>query len=196
MAQQPYLTSHSYNSSLKASCQSLKIKTHVEAYILRHVCRIVRALSSAKSFLLELLSLTTSTTNKNSSNYITKMNKRKKIKRVLKSITMWCNWPSSHVIPMPELAASFRGHNAISQTYYDSTWNSIVIVDDNDDGLERQLSGYLQWLEENELGGNHGDDTIEIDRLAEKFIASCHEKFRLEKQESYRRYQEMLARSM
>ncbi|KAH0457503.1 hypothetical protein IEQ34_012818 [Dendrobium chrysotoxum] len=109
---------------------------------------------------------------------------------------MWCNWPSSHIIPMSELAASFRGLNAISQTYYDSTWNSIVVVDDNDDGLERQLSGYLQWLEENELGGNRGDDTSEIDRLAEKFIASCHEKFRLEKQESYRRYQEMLARSM
>jgi hypothetical protein len=28
------------------------------------------------------------------------------------------------------------------------------------------------------------------------FIASCHEKFILEKQESYRRFQEMMARSM
>uniref|UniRef100_A0A453D3V6 Uncharacterized protein n=1 Tax=Aegilops tauschii subsp. strangulata TaxID=200361 RepID=A0A453D3V6_AEGTS len=36
----------------------------------------------------------------------------------------------------------------------------------------------------------------EIDKLAEKFIARFHAKFLLEKQESYRRYQEMIARSI
>jgi len=35
----------------------------------------------------------------------------------------------------------------------------------------------------------------EIDRLADDFIASFHENFRLEKQRSFRQYQEMLARS-
>nr|ABK26279.1 unknown [Picea sitchensis] len=35
----------------------------------------------------------------------------------------------------------------------------------------------------------------EIDRLADDFIASFHATFRLEKQQSYRQYQEMLARS-
>lgn len=35
----------------------------------------------------------------------------------------------------------------------------------------------------------------EIDRLADNFIASFHESFQLEKQRSYRQYQEMLARS-
>jgi hypothetical protein len=35
----------------------------------------------------------------------------------------------------------------------------------------------------------------EIDRLADDFIASFHASFRLEKQQSYRQYQEMLARS-
>ncbi|XP_057783140.1 uncharacterized protein LOC131000999 [Salvia miltiorrhiza] len=55
-----------------------------------------------------------------------------------------------------------------------------------------ELSKYLQWLEE------RGDEEScnEIDRLADLFIADCHEKFRLEKQESYRRFQEMMARSI
>ena len=35
----------------------------------------------------------------------------------------------------------------------------------------------------------------EIDRLADDFIATFHENFRLEKQRSFRQYQEMLARS-
>lgn len=121
------------------------------------------------------------------------------MKKILKPITMWCNWPSSHVIPMLNPTMDFQGLNAISQSYYDSTWNSIVVVnDDDDEGLEGQLSGYLEWLEEKSGGDNNNNDNdaSEIDRLAEKFIASCHEKFRLEKQESYRRYQEMLARSM
>ncbi|XP_020594923.1 uncharacterized protein LOC110034991 [Phalaenopsis equestris] len=204
MAQQPSLTSHSYNSSLKASCQSLKIKTHVEAFILRHLCRLVRALSNTKSFIIKLLTLTTAITSKKTSISATKMHgkkKKKMMKRVLKSITMWCNMPSTHVIPISEPAISFQGLKTISQTFYDSTWNSIVVVSDDDASLERQLSGYLEWLEENEPGNDGGgnddvDDAGEIDQLAEKFIASCHEKFRLEKQESYRRYQEMLARSM
>lgn len=63
-----------------------------------------------------------------------------------------------------------------------------------------QLSGYLQWLEERKLESETTTTTTaemnEIDRLAEMFIASCHEKFRLEKQESARRFQEMMARSM
>ena len=36
----------------------------------------------------------------------------------------------------------------------------------------------------------------EIDKLAELFIADCHEKFKLEKQDSDRRFHEMMARGM
>nr|GMC79408.1 Xaa-Pro aminopeptidase P [Ipomoea batatas] len=67
----------------------------------------------------------------------------------------------------------------------------------------KELSGYLHWLEEKGRGGEEnnngcrggagGDD---IDRLADMFIANSHERFRLEKVESYRRFQEMLARSV
>lgn len=53
------------------------------------------------------------------------------------------------------------------------------------------LSGYLEWLEEKDRGHNNGEYeeecVNEIDKLADKFIAKCHEKFMLEKEESYRR---------
>lgn len=88
-----------------------------------------------------------------------------------------------------------------SHVYYDSTWNSVFSTDDKEEEQEGQLSSYLEWLEEksgkiensSNCEGNLGN---EIDKLADMFIANCHEKFRLEKIESYRRYQEMLARSM
>lgn len=61
-----------------------------------------------------------------------------------------------------------------------------------------ELAGYLQWLEEKvqDKGTDVQEIKEDIDMLAEMFIESCHEKFRLEKQESDRRFQEMLARSM
>lgn len=84
-----------------------------------------------------------------------------------------------------------------SHLYYDPTWNSIITTEPYEDNNESQLSGYLQWLEEKVHENPNGEGDInEIDRLADLFIASCHEKFRLEKQESARRFQEMMARSM
>ncbi|KFK37085.1 hypothetical protein AALP_AA4G210800 [Arabis alpina] len=65
---------------------------------------------------------------------------------------------------------------------------------EDEDGHESQ---YLEWLEENANNDDHSVcDEDDIDRLAEMFIASCHERFLLEKVESYRRFQEMLARSL
>lgn len=75
------------------------------------------------------------------------------------------------------------------EVYYDSTWNSIISTACD----ESELSGYLQWLEEKENDNNNMND---IDKLADMFIANSHERFRLEKVESYRRFQEMLARSV
>ena len=67
-----------------------------------------------------------------------------------------------------------------------------------EDCHDSQLAGYLQWLEEKKVNGAAASapEINEIDMQAEMFIANCHEKFRLEKQESDRRFQEMLARSM
>lgn len=75
-----------------------------------------------------------------------------------------------------------------------------------EDCPDSQLAGYLQWLEEN-VHDDDGENNVigttnyekeinKIDMLAEMFIANCHEKFRLEKQDSDRMFQEMLARSL
>uniref|UniRef100_A0A8I6X7L8 Uncharacterized protein n=1 Tax=Hordeum vulgare subsp. vulgare TaxID=112509 RepID=A0A8I6X7L8_HORVV len=100
---------------------------------------------------------------------------------------------------------------------YSTAWNAVVpataaaaaveeeeVVEVCDDTAE---CGYLCWLEEERsssgglpAGEDDGAEVSaavnEIDRLAEKFIARFHAKFLLEKQESYRRYQEMIARSI
>ena len=91
---------------------------------------------------------------------------------------------------------------------YSAAWNSVVPAapaageEEEVVGVceETAECGYLCWLEEEERpGGEEGDGDMavnEIDRLAEKFIARFHAKFLLEKQESYRRHQEMIARSI
>ncbi|GMN55903.1 hypothetical protein TIFTF001_025027 [Ficus carica] len=116
----------------------------------------------------------------------------------------WCASKSSHVLPVPA-------------SVYDATWNVVIptagdVINNIDQyGNESQLYGYLQWLEEQKVhhknGGapaadhDHdfdGDSTVEvddIDKLADRFIATCHAKFILEKQESARRFKEMLERS-
>lgn len=150
-------------------------------------------------------------------NHPLKNNKKKHRNRKNKKVVFgsfrlhynWCSNSSSHVLPVPDPILDDDFINSC-HLYYDSTWNSIISTDQQcDQGgmIERQLSGYLHWLEEKK--GHHQDhhnskahhhhhesDINEIDKLADKFIESCHEKFRLEKQESYRRFQEMMARSM
>ncbi|EEF27958.1 conserved hypothetical protein [Ricinus communis] len=184
----------------------MKIKTLIHTLIMSHVCRIVRALSKAKSILVQILK------ENQPINFIypTKATKRKHRERKIffGSFRLHYNWCSSHVLPVP--APVLDGFSSTPHLYYDSTWNSIITTSDEHDESS-QLSGYLRWLEEkkvnqensttnnnnsNNSNGDQGDVVNEIDRLADMFIASCHEKFRLEKQESYRRFQEMMARSI
>lgn len=72
---------------------------------------------------------------------------------------------------------------------------------DEDEDVHGHESEYFEWLEEevdetNNISDDHNVGDVDIDRLADMFIASCHEKFLLEKAESYRRYQDMLERSL
>ncbi|GAB2227487.1 hypothetical protein Droror1_Dr00009309 [Drosera rotundifolia] len=124
----------------------------------------------------------------------------------------WCSSaPSSlsHVLPLPSSVAHGKAEDM--RRYYESTtWTPSFSVsrDDNDDVCAcdcdvadkqeaEELASYLQWLEEKGNGNPEGEEDVnEIDRLADLFIASCHEKFRLEKIESYRKYQEMLSRGI
>ncbi|KVH94704.1 uncharacterized protein LOC112517758 [Cynara cardunculus var. scolymus] len=186
------------SSSSLATC--VKFKTLIHNFIFSHLYRLVRALTKAKTLILELLKQIHRLHNIHFLEpIILKKNRNKHNKICFGSFRLHYNWcSSSHVVPM----AMTSSPNSFNGVYYDSTWNAFV----DEMAPESQLSGYLQWLEEKNKGSNNGsnagsrsitvDEMNEIDRLADKFIANCHEKFRLEKQESYRRFQEMMARSM
>lgn len=193
----------SYDLKLKAQHQTstktvLKIKHLLHGYILKHVGRLAGALGGAKSVLLDLLSKKTGLIARHS------IKLRKKIKRKGKkpcgsgssssSISMHLNllpdaMPSSESAVMEPFGAGLA--------YYDSSWNTVIPAEQL-----VPISGYLEWTEEDHMEDDdekeeeEEDGCNEIDRLAEKFIARCHERFMLEKQESYRRFQEMLARSL
>lgn len=179
----PFLSSSSIATSMK-------FKTLIHNCIFSHLFRLARALTKAKTIIIELIKEIHLNNVHFLEPLILKKNKNKN-KLYFGSFRLHYNWCSSHVIPMTS-PNPFNDH-----VYYDSTWNSLV----DEMAPESQLSGYLQWLEEKNKGNDNGsritvDEMNEIDRLADKFIANCHEKFRLEKQESYRRFQEMMARSV
>lgn len=166
----------------------MKFKRIIHTLIVSHLCRIFRTLSKVKDVIVEILKDNSTTISfhqkKRNSNNI-----RKKI--ILGSFRLhynWCSSKSSHVLPVPE-------------GWFDTTTTttSSVVNSGEDFSDDSRLAGYLQWLEEKKNEGgekNKKEEMNEIDMLAEMFIANCHEKFKLEKQESDRRFQEMLARSM
>ncbi|GMJ02311.1 hypothetical protein like AT5G06790 [Hibiscus trionum] len=185
----------SLKSRPSSSLSSMKTKSLIHTLVYAQVGRLIRAFSKAKSTFIQICKenkpirylISTSKTTKN---------KYKHKKLFFGSFRLHYNWCSSHVTPVP--APVLEGCTATC-SYYDSTWDSVISVEQcEEDTVESELSGYLQWLEEKKANGNSmaEADLNEIDKLAEMFIADCHEKFRLEKQESYRRFQEMLARSM
>ncbi|XP_059669842.1 uncharacterized protein LOC132315101 [Cornus florida] len=186
-----YLHDFSRKSS-SSTLSSQKLKTLVHTLIFSQVCRVARALSKAKSILIELLREIQFI---HFIDYVLKKNsKDKNKKRLFGSFRLHYNWcSSSHVMPVPSpVLDGFPKNHA----YYDSTWNSVISTE-CEDIAESQLSGYLNWLEEKvHENCKTEEDKNEIDKLADMFIANCHEKFRLEKQESYRMFQEMMARSV
>ncbi|PPD75171.1 hypothetical protein GOBAR_DD27908 [Gossypium barbadense] len=159
-------------SSCFSSISSMKMKALIQTLIYTQASRLIRAFSKAKSIVIQIYK------QNNPIQYLISISKtaEKKYKHnklFFGSFRLHYNWCSSHVTPVP--------------------------APQKEDGLESELSGYLQWLEENKVNreANKAETEVDdIDRLAEMFIASCHEKFMLEKQESYRRFQEMMARSM
>lgn len=102
-------------------------------------------------------------------------------------------------MPVPQPVYEGLSSNS-THLYHDTTWKNTEQLQ-GEDFDDSELAGYLRWLEEkkvedNNKGTKEEQEMNEIDMLAEMFIANCHEKFRLEKQESDRRFQEMLARSI
>ncbi|KAK9921710.1 hypothetical protein M0R45_030210 [Rubus argutus] len=191
-------------TSSSSSSSMTKLKTLIHTLIFSHVCRAIRYLNKAKSKTISFLIQVLKESQPMQLIYPTKKSKSKKKNKIFfGSFRLHYNWCSStHVLPVP--ARVYEGLTSTSHLYYDSNWNSVISTDEqcgghDQEGGEAQLSGYLQWLEENKVNEksmpSESTDANEIDKLADLFIASCHEKFMLEKQESYRRFQEMLARS-
>lgn len=160
----------------------MKLKRIIHTLLVSHMCRIIRALSKVKDFIVEILKDNNNNSIINFTYYPSHNKKRNNIRKkiILGSFRLhynWCSSKSSHVLPVPEGLFEQKG----------------------EDCPESHLAGYLQWLEEKkkvEEGTKEKEINENIDMLAEMFIANCHEKFKLEKQESDRRFQEMLARSM
>ncbi|KAK6149209.1 hypothetical protein DH2020_016734 [Rehmannia glutinosa] len=171
-------------SPSSSSLSSMKLKTLLQTFIFSHMYRIARALTKAKSVLIQLLK------NIHFIHFVEfpLIKKKKQKKLFFGSFRLHYNWCSNS--------------HSNSYVYYDSSWNSVINhqrtsldYDEMQDysNNNNELSKYLQWLEEK---GDEEYSSNEIDKLADLFIANCHEKFRLEKVESYRRFQEMMARSV
>ncbi|KAI4371970.1 hypothetical protein MLD38_010258 [Melastoma candidum] len=123
------------------------------------------------------------------------------------------NWSSrSYILPVPSTIQAGLRHNSdrcvnVSPKIYSDRYSiqsSDHVEEGNEEFHNSQLDGYLKWLEE-----RHGQvqdsqwrndsstcSRSHIDMLAEKFIEERYGMFILEKQESERRFQEMMARSL
>lgn len=158
-----------------------KIKSFLHTNILPHVTHFAYVLVDLKCLVFDLL------TKKKSISKLPEYQKcvTTKQNKLVSFIKLHLKWCPSHVTPITDSSQLYN---------YNFNCNSSAQEDRYEEERETQ---YLQWLEERESAETMTDtDMNEIDRLAEEFIASCHEKFLLEKQESYRRYQEMMARSI
>ncbi|KAG0543079.1 hypothetical protein BDA96_02G158600 [Sorghum bicolor] len=193
----------------KALLKILRIRRIVHAFVSKHAGRVAMALGGARAMLLDLLS------KKQAAGVET----RRKIKKKQRGETnnkdppcCICGCAEMHLNLLPPSWSSSSSSKTtavleplepgfLHYSYYDPSWDTEIPP-------ELQLppiAGYLERpdeesgvIMEDDDGGEEdgGVGYHEIDSLAERFIARCHERFMLEKQESYRRYQEMLARTM
>nr|VDD09555.1 unnamed protein product [Brassica oleracea] len=172
------------SSSTSTSTPSMKLKTLIQNLLAHPLYRFLRAVSRAKSIFLEI------SKHNNKKRKLTMFYPRKASKNQRKiffgSFRLHYNWCSSDVVPVPQpLPFSVSDINGVE-----------------DD--ESQLSGYLEWLEHKKKVDDLEeirdvgvvDDNNDINHLADMFIANCHEKFLLEKVESYRMFQETLERGL
>uniref|UniRef100_A0A1J3JWY6 Cotton fiber protein n=1 Tax=Noccaea caerulescens TaxID=107243 RepID=A0A1J3JWY6_NOCCA len=175
-------SSSSSSSSSFSSSSSMKLKTLIQNLLAHPLYRFLRALSRAKSIFLEISKHNNNKKRKLMMFFPTKASKNQR-KIFFGSFRLHYNWCSSDVVPVPQ-PFHFTASDMNGQEDDDS-----------------QLSGYLEWLEHKKVDSAEeikdvADDDDDIDHLADMFIANCHEKFLLEKVESYRKFQEMLERGL
>ncbi|KAI4378466.1 hypothetical protein MLD38_015943 [Melastoma candidum] len=178
---------------------SAKLVALLHTLISSQICRAVRALSRAKSFIVEVL--------KKGHHPVRLVYCRRWHggrngcgHAYLGSFRFHYNWRSSRSFSIPGSVL-----DGLRPSFLPCESKAGRVSEEEEDGEEEDgsagLSGYLRWLEERkpegeETSGEGCAGGSDIDELADVFIAKCHEKFILEKQESDRRFQEMLARSV
>lgn len=185
--------------SSSSSSVSTEIRNPTRILVLSCARHIIRVLSRAKSFLVKAVKRKL----QHCQIPVTLPTKKDRNKKIyfgsFRFHYNWCSSSSSHVQTYP--APILDGFPASHLYYYDPTWNSMISMEPAEDSAgDSQLSKYLEWLEEKGPGEEPDDGstvhegcTDEIDKLADMFIAKCHKMFVLEKQESDRRLQEMIA---
>jgi hypothetical protein len=176
---------------MEALLPGSKISSILQSHVYPRVGRVFRALARFKSLLLDALG---------------------KSKRGVPWSSSYARKTTTKIVSHMTKPHSSSWTSGGSSARWNVTVPALAGVDD----CAGEYCGYLRWLEdeapdevlvleeeeeeeEDDVdaaagGGNNGLN--EIDRLAEKFIGRCHAKFLLEKQESYRRYQEMVAGSV
>ncbi|CAL9229437.1 unnamed protein product [Arabidopsis halleri] len=195
------------SSSSSATSSSMKLKSLIQTLIISQVCRLIREISRVSSILVRVL-------RKKQYNFLSvssllypkRVSKKQKNNILFGSFRLHYNFCSSHVVPV-SAPVRLPEELYLAHLGYDSTWESMYSTesmdnrDDDDDGdiqEPSQLSSYLRQLEDKVKDGQKEDKEMmmnEIDKLADMFIANCHEKFMLEKVDSYRRSQQTLNRS-
>ncbi|XP_010452620.1 PREDICTED: uncharacterized protein LOC104734691 [Camelina sativa] len=193
----------SYSSSPTSA--SMKLKSLIQTLILSHVCRLIRDISRASSILARVLKKKQYNLLSVSSLLCPKRASKKQKNNILfGSFRLHYNFCSSHVVPV-SAPVRLPQELYLAHLQYDSTWESIYsnesmdVRDDDDVQEPSQLTSYLRQLEakvkDDKEEGKEMMMMNEIDKLADMFIANSHEKFMLEKVDSYRRSHEMLNRS-
>jgi hypothetical protein len=193
---------------------SPKISTILQSHVYPRFGRVLRALARVKSALLDALGKTKWGARRRKQHAASiargrRSKKRKSSKGEFSKKPPHLTW-SGGLSPLRGAAVDALDvdYHVYPSCDYESVWNAVVVP-----AATGEYCGYLRWLEE-EMPDEVGvveeeeeeeveeDDGVasgggnEIDRLAEQFIARCRANFLLEKQESYDRRQEMIARSL
>ncbi|KAG2262932.1 hypothetical protein Bca52824_070011 [Brassica carinata] len=193
-------------SSFSQTSSSVKLKSLIQTLIISQVCRLIRKIYRASSILVRVLRKKQyNLLSMSSSFYPKRASKKQKNNIFFGSFRLHYNFCSSHVVPV-SAPVRLPEELYLAHLQYDSTWESMYSTEpmeclgaDEDESQEpSQLSSYLKQLEDDKVNDGKAEEgkelkmMNEIDKLADMFIACSHEKFMLEKVDSYRRFQEML----
>ncbi|CAN8298483.1 unnamed protein product [Cochlearia groenlandica] len=195
----PLQSTSSISSSSKTSRSSMKLKS----LIISRVFRLFRVISKASFIIFKVLRKRQyNLLSISSSLYPKRVSKKPKNSILFGSFRLHYNFCSTHVVPvsapvrLPE--ELYLAHLQYNTTFDESMhWSESMNVHNDDDPCEfssyiNQLEDKVKEIKEEECEKEMMMVMNEIDKLADKFIANCHEKFMLEKVDSYRRSQDML----